>query len=154
METNQFDVERVENLKIEKQRLNQRLAELKKNGIELNRLIGTMNVENENATRETMNNLQTSFAYLFRRIVCRDDSSGRLELRPVDAATSGNEGTQELEILCTFPQDKELCFDQLSVNHKPIVALIFILAVLQCSPYAIYLLDHIDEVTLNMSHSI
>lgn len=150
-ETNHFDVDRVENFKIEKQCLNQRMAELKQNGIDLRRLIATMNVENGNATREMMARLQTTFAYLFHRIIDSDGSSGYLELRPVAAAAAnGNEELKELEIYCAFASDAlaehELPFDQLSRNQKTTVALIFVLAVLQSSPYAIYLLDYIDEV--------
>lgn len=150
-ETNRFDVDRVENFKNEKQRLNQRLAELKKNGNKLSRLIGSMDVENGNDTRETMNRLQASFAYLFHRIIDSSDCAGHLELRPAGNSPNENEEIQELEIYCTFFSDEEgianeMPFDQLSRNQKSIVAFIFTLAVLQSCPYTIYLLEHIDEV--------
>lgn len=151
-DTKQFDVERVEGFKIEKLRLHERLAELKKNGIELRRLIATMNVENKNATREMMAKLQTCFKYLYRRIIDCAGSSGDLKLRTAGAANNENGETEELEIFCTFTGEdhagKEFPFDQLTLKHKTIVALIFILAVLQSSPYTLYLLDHIDEVRL------
>lgn len=149
-DTKQFDVERVEKFKSEKMHLHERLAELKKNGIELRRLIATINVENENATQEVMSKLQTCFKYLYRRIINCDGSWGDLKLRTAGAASNDDVDIQELEIYCTFSGDdhteKELSFDQLTPKHKTIVALIFILAVLQSSPYALYLLDHIDEV--------
>lgn len=149
-ETKQFDVERVEKFKREKLHLHERLAELKKNGIELRRLIATMNDENENATQEMMGRLQTCFKYIYRRIVNCDGSWGDLKLRTAGAASNEDVEIQELEIYCTFSGDdhteKELSFDHLTLKHKTIVALIFILAVLQSSPYALYLLDHIDEV--------
>lgn len=149
-ETNHFDVDRVENFKIEKQRLNQRVAELKKNGNKLSRIIDTMDVENGNASREMMNRLQASFAYLFHRIVDSDGSAGHLELRPAGNSSNENMEIQELEIYCTFSSDEatanETPFDLLSRDQKSIVALIFILAVMQSCPYTIYLLDHIDEV--------
>lgn len=149
-ETNHFDVDRVENFKSEEERLSQRLAVLKKNGIELRRLIATKNVENKKATCEMMAELQTTFVYLFHRIIDTEGCSGHLELRSMDAVSNENDPDQELEIYCTFSCDvsseNDLPFDQLSLNHKTIVALIFILAVLQSSPYAVYLLDHIDEV--------
>lgn len=151
-ENNEFDVGRLENFKMDKQRLNQQLAELKDNGIELRRLIETMDVENGNATREMMSRLQTTFANIFKRIIDGKGSSARLELSPVVAVSNGNEteSIRELEIYCRFPSDQpnesELSLGQLTINDKTIVALIFFFAVLQCSPYGFYMLDHIDDV--------
>lgn len=148
-ETNRFDVNRVANFKIEKQHLSRRLKELKKSGSDLRRVITEKSDENENATREMLDQLQANFSSLFQRIIGVAGSSARLQLLSAEAASEVNEQLQ-LEIFCTFPNDEcagnESPFDGLSPAHKDIVALIFILAVLQTSPYAVYLLDHIDEV--------
>lgn len=138
--TNRFDFDRLENFKIDQQRLNLRLVELKKNGVDLNRVIVSMNAGHEKATSETMSQLQASFTYLFHRIIDREECAGHLELQ-------SNENDQKLDILCTF-SDIEMPFESLPLTEKRVVALIFILSVLQSSPYAIYLLDHIDEVRI------
>lgn len=147
-ETSHFDLRQLSEFKKEKENLDARKAELHKSGEKIRFYMNQTEIDNFAMMQATFDRLADRFANILSKIIS-NGCCGRLELlKRSDTSNQSSIVFTGLKMFCRLPNDTrtEMDFDVMPNDDKLIVALVFILAVQQCSLSPFYIFDHIDEV--------